>query len=401
LAAFSGWLKGSLRANKPLSTMATELLTAKGNVYLSGPVSYFFVDERPEDLAETTAQVFLGVRLQCARCHHHPMEIWSQDDYWGLAANFAKLEVKQTQELGSQGRYGGIKVLRVARTIPEKRRLPVDRAPKALGGPTFSATGDDADPRVELAAWLVAPENPFFARNIANRYWSYLMGSGLVEQVDDLRDTNPAAMPRVLDALAADFRDGGYDVKRLLRTLCNSRVYQTASRLDPERDRDGRLFTHRAPRQLPAEVLLDAVNRIVGVSEAFAGIPEGTRAIALPDPAIPSDFLTTFGRPQRNSPCECARTANPNLSQALQLVNSESLQKKLSRDDGRLTKLLADRSDAEIVEELYWWCYSRPSRADEAAKALGLLTEGAANRREAFEDLLWTLFNSSEFVFSH
>jgi hypothetical protein len=219
--------------------------------------------------------------------------------------------------------------------------------------------------------------------------------------VDDLRDTNPAAMPRVLDALAADFRDGGYDVKRLLRTLCNSRVYQTASRLDPERDRDGRLFTHRAPRQLPAEVLLDAVNRIVGVSEAFAGIPEGTRAIALPDPAIPSDFLTTFGRPQRNSPCECARTANPNLSQALQLVNSESLQKKLSRDDGRLTKLLADRSDAEIVEELYWWCYSRPSRADEAAKALGLLTEGAANRREAFEDLLWTLFNSSEFVFSH
>jgi hypothetical protein len=401
LAAFSGWLREALRENRPLSTMATELLTAKGNVYLSGPVSYYFVDERPEDLAETTAQVFLGVRLQCARCHHHPMEVWSQEDYWGLAANFARLEVKQTQELGGQGRYGGVKVLRVARTIPEKRKLPVDRAPKALGGPTFAVTEEANDPRVALAAWLVDPDNPFFARNIANRYWSYLLGSGLVEQVDDLRDTNPAVMPGVLEALAHDFRAGGYDVKRLLRVICNSRVYQTASRLDPDRDRDGRLFTHRSPRQLPAEVLLDAVNRVLDVSESFAGIPEGTRAIALPDPSIPSDFLTTFGRPQRNSPCECARTVSPNLAQALQLLNSETLQKKLSRGDGRLTRLLAERSDGEVVEELYWWCYSRPPRTDEAAAARTLVTEGGANRREAFEDLLWTLFNSSEFVFSH
>lgn len=401
LAAFSGWLKDALRENRPLSTMATELLTAKGNVYLSGPVSYFFVDERPEDLAETTAQVFLGVRLQCARCHHHPMEVWSQEDYWGLAANFARLEVKQTQELGGQGRYGGIKVLRVATTIPEKRKLPMDRAPQALGGPTFVVTDEATDPRVPLAAWLVAPENPFFARNIANRYWSYLLGAGLVEQVDDLRDTNPAVMPAVLEALANDFRAGGSDLKRLLRVICNSRVYQTASRLDPDRDRDGRLFTHRTPRQLPAEVLLDAVNRVLDVSESFAGIPEGTRAIALPDPSIPSDFLATFGRPQRNSPCECARTASPNLAQALQLLNSESLQKKLSRTDGRLSRLLAERSDAEIVEELYWWCYSRPPRRDEGAAVLTLVTEGASDRREAFEDLLWTLFNSSEFVFSH
>jgi hypothetical protein len=399
LAAFSGWLKEALRDNRPLSEMARELLTARGNLYQSGPVSYYFVDERPENLAETTAQVFLGVRLQCARCHHHPMEVWSQDDYWSLAATFARLEVKQTQELGGQGRFGGIKLLRVTQKIPESRRLPMERLPKALGGPSFAAVAETDDPRVALAEWLVAADNPFFARNFANRYWSYLFGVGLVEQVDDLRDTNPPSLPGVLDALAADFRDHGYDLKHLLRTICNTRVYQLASRLDPERDRDGRLFTHRVPRQLPAEVLLDSVSRIVGIPETFDGVPAGTRAISLPDPAIPSEFLATFGRPQRNSPCECARPADPNLAQALQLINSDGLQKKLVREEARVTELLK-RSDSEAVEELYWWCYSRGPRDDERAKAVGFVQAGS-DRREALEDLLWTLLNTSEFVFSH
>jgi hypothetical protein len=400
LAAFSAWVKGQLRQERPLSEMVTDLLTAQGNLFQSGPVSFYFVDEKPEDLAETTAQVFLGVRLQCARCHHHPMEVWGQDDYYGLASYFTRLEVKQTQELGSQGRFGGARILRTVGQIPQSRQMRFELPPKPLGGesPDMPQTGD---PRRHLADWMVAPDNPFFARNFANRYWSYLMGKGLVDPVDDVRDTNPPSIPALLDALAADFSGHGYDLKHLLRTICNSRAYQLASDLSPERDVDGRLFTHRAPRQLPAEVLLDAVNQITGTDEGFAGLPEGTRAIQLPDPSIPSDFLTTFGRPQRNNPCECARPSQPNLSQALQLVNSDSLQGKLARDEGRLALLLASGlPDTQIVEELYLWTYARPPTADEQAMIAELLS-AASSRQEAFEDLLWTLLNSSEFVFSH
>lgn len=400
LAAFSAWVKSQLRQNRPLSETVTDLLTAQGNLFQSGPVSYFFVDEKPEDLAETTAQVFLGVRLQCARCHHHPMEVWAQDDYYGLASYFTRLDVKQTQELGSQGRFGGTRILRTVSQIPQNRKMRFEPAPKPLGGPALETLGA-GDPRQHLAAWIVQPDNPFFARNFANRYWSYLFGQGLVEPVDDLRDTNPATIPALLTALALDFRDHGYDLKHLLRTICNSRTYQSASDLAPLTDTDGRLFTYRRPRQLPAEVLLDAVNQITGSTEGFAGLPPGTRAIQLPDPSIPSEFLATFGRPQRNNPCECARPTQPNLSQALQLVNSQTLQTKIGRPEGRLGQLLkSGRSDAEILEELYLWTYCRKPTEDEQQTVRELLA-AAPSRQEGLEDLFWALLNSAEFVFSH
>lgn len=398
LASFTGWLRQSLRDNKPLDVMTRELLTAQGNLYANGAVGYFFIDEKVEDLAETTAQIFLGVRMQCTRCHHHPQEVWGQDDYWGLAAFFTRLESKDSGTYGS--RFGGPRSLRVTEKPSPKRPLTVAVEPRAFHEPLPPAAAA-ADPRVWLANWMTRADNPYFARNLVNRYWAALFGRGLVDPVDDLRATNPAAMPAVLDRLAREFSDHKFDAKHLLRVICNSRVYQLASELQPSRDPDGQLCTHRVPRRFTAEVLLDAVSQITGVPEAFDGQPPGTRAIALADPSFPSMFLTTFGRPLRNNACDCARGGNPDLSQALHLVNSATLHQKVISDNGRLAALLkANKPEPEILEELYLAALSRRPRADELADIEQLLRE-TPTRAEGLQDLLWTLLNSSEFVFNH
>ncbi|HVX63443.1 MAG TPA: DUF1553 domain-containing protein, partial [Pirellulales bacterium] len=395
LASFNNWLRRSIRENRPLDWMVRELLTAQGNLFSHGPVAYFFIDKTAEELAETTAQVFLGVRLQCARCHHHPFEAWGQDDYYGLAAFFTRLE---TRDSGDKGRFGGMQAVRAAPN--ELRKLTVAAQPRLFGEsePASDATGDV---RQTLANWIASRENPFFARNFANRYWAYMTGRGLVEPIDDQRATNPPSNPALLDALARDFSDHGFDVKHLLRTICNSRVYQLSVELAPQRDVDGELFTHRVPRRLTAEVLLDAVNSVCGTSEKFAGMPAGTRAIALPDPNIPSDFLQTFGRPQRNSACECARDASPDLLQALHLLNNAAVNGKLSHAEGRLARLIATKaSDREIADDLYLAAYSRlPSETER--QTLAELLAQAPSREEGWQDVLWTLINSSEFAFNH
>lgn len=398
LASFTGWLRQSLRDNKPLDLMTRELLTAQGNLYANGAVGYFFIDEKVEDLAETTAQIFLGVRMQCTRCHHHPQEVWSQDDYWSLAAFFTRLESKDSGTYGS--RFGGPRSLRVTEKPSPKRPLTIAVEPRAFHEPLPPAEAT-ADPRVWLAHWMTRADNPYFARNLVNRYWHALFGRGLVDPVDDLRATNPAAMPAVLDRLAREFTDHKFDPKHLLRVICNSRVYQLASELQPTRDPDGQLCTHRVPRRLSAEVLLDAVSQATGVPETFEGQPPGTRAISLADPSFPSTFLTTFGRPLRNNACDCARGANPDLSQALHLVNSTTLHQKVIGDGGRIATLLkANKPEPEILEELYLATLSRRPHSDELT-AIDELLRDAPSRPEGLQDLLWTLLNSSEFVFNH
>jgi hypothetical protein len=375
--------------------MVSELLTAQGNLFTNGPVAYFIVDQKPEELAETTAQLFLGVRLQCARCHHHPFEAWGQEDYYGLAAFFTRIELRDN---GDKGRFGGMQSLRpVAQAT---RPLLVAARPRLLGA-AQAAPDTAGDLRQTLADWLTRADNPYFARNLANRYWAYLTGRGLVEPIDDLRATNPASHPELLDALARDLVEHRFDVKHLLRTICNSRVYQLRAEIAPERDKNGALLTHRVPRRIPAEVLLDAVNQAAGHVETFSGTPPGTRAIALPDPSIPSSFLTVFGRPQRNSPCECARDSSPDLLQALHLVNNTALQGKIANPQGRVARLLAQkRTDAVIAEELYLATLSRPPTASETTTIRELLAD-APSRQEGWEDVLWTLLNSPEFAFNH
>jgi Protein of unknown function (DUF1549)/Protein of unknown function (DUF1553) len=408
LGSFTSWVRKSLRDNKPLDEFTREVLAAQGNLYTTGPVAYYFVDSTPEELAETTAQVFLGVRMQCARCHHHPLEVWSQDDYYGLAAFFTRVEAKNS---GDNGRFGGIKSIRALPTPVRERGLRPNVQPKVLGEivgkvnpPEASAVGDsnaDPDVRKRLAAWIVSPQNPFFARNFANRYWSYLVGHGIVEPVDDLRATNPPSNAALLDALAKDFADHKFDVKHLLRTICRSRVYQLAAERAPDRDRDGSLFTHRSLQRLSAEVLLDGVNQVCETSEQFAGLPEGTRSISLPDPTTASYFLATFGKPLRTTACECGRMAGPDLSQALHLANSTALQGKLGSDNGRIVRLIKeDKTDHEIADELYLAAFARlPSEAER--KVIEETLREIPARQEAWEDVLWSLLNSSEFVFQH
>ena len=396
LGSFGGWLRQSVRQNKPVDKIANELLTAQGNLFSNGPVAYFLVDTKPEELAETTAQLFLGVRLQCARCHHHPMEVWGQDDYYGLAAFFTRLEVRDN---GEKGRFGGMHIVRpVAKAT---RDLQVPSPPRLFGQGAAIDPAATPDVRQHLAEWLAAKDNPFFARNFANRYWAYLMGRGLVEPIDDMRATNPPSNPALLDALAKDFADHAFDAKHLLRTIAQSRVYQLSTDLAPEIDRDGSLFSRRSPRRMPAEVLLDAINQVTGHTETFAGQPPGTRAISLPDPAVDSDFLTMFGRPLRNNPCECARESTPDLLQALHLINNPVLQSKIASEKGRIAALIAaQKTDDPIVEELYLATYARLPSGEEST-AIRELAAAASNRKELFEDLLWTLLNSPEFAFNH
>lgn len=398
LASFSGWIRQSVRENKPLDQLTRELLTAQGNLFTNGPVAYYFIDEKVEDLAETTSQVFLGVRLQCTRCHHHPNEVWSQNDYYGLAAIFTRLETKDS---GLQGaRFGGLKSLRPTVRENPNRKPVMAAAPRVFGEPL--GTGDAAiDPRQQLADWITRSDNPFFARNFANRYWAAVVGRGLVEPVDDLRATNPATFPALLDALAKDFQTHRFDPKHLLRTICNSRVYQLAAELNPDQDLDGELFTHRVPKRLSAEVLLDAINQVTATTENFAGQPLGTRAIALPDPTIASHFLNTFGRPLRNNPCDCARGANLDLSQALHLANSSAVHEKVTSATGRLSLALkGGQSDDQILDDLYLTALGRLPTAEERQAVREALAEGAS-REETWQDILWALINCSEFVFNH
>ncbi len=398
LASFSGWIRQAVRENKPLDQLTRELLTAQGNLFTNGPVGYYFIDEKVEDLAETTSQVFLGVRLQCTRCHHHPNEVWSQDDYYGLAAFFTRLETKDSGTLGA--RFGGPKSLRsTAKDNPNRKPL-LTAAPR-LFGDKVDISDPNMDPRQKLAEWITKPGNPFFARNFANRYWAALVGRGLVEPLDDMRATNPASFPALLDALAKDFEAHHFDPKYLIRTICNSRVYQLASELNPQADFDGLLFTHRIPKRLSAEVLLDGINQLTASTEVFEGQPPGIRAIALPDPTIVSHFLSTFGRPMRNNPCDCARGSVLDLSQALHLANSTALHEKVSSSTGRLaTSLKAGQTDDQIAEELYLAAMSRLPTAAERQAVRELLAEGGS-REETWQDILWALINSSEFVFNH
>lgn len=398
VASFRGWIRQSIRDNKPLDQWVRELLVAQGNLFTSGPVAFYFVDEKPEELAETTAQVFLGVRLQCTRCHHHPNEVWSQDDYYGLAAFFTRLEKKDTLD---QGRFGGARAIRpVSRAMPN-RQLTIPSKPKHLGEAQPLDTLAVDDIRLDLANWITARENPYFARNFANRYWGWMFGRGLIEPVDDVRATNPPSHPELLADLEHEFRQSGYNSKELLRRIANSAVYQLAAELTPSRDRDGMLLTHRVPRRLSAEVLLDAINQACGINEVFTGLPESTRAAELPDPATASHFLTTFGRPQRNSPCDCARSSQPDLSQALLLLNNPTLHGKLSHPEGRLARLLNDNTpDEEFLNDLYLATLARLPAIEERQTVQEALA-GSSVRAEVWQDVLWTLINTPEFAFQH
>lgn len=396
--SFHNWVRGSLRDGKPLDEMVRDIITAQGSTFTEGPANYFMVSRGAAEWSETTSQVFLGVRLGCAKCHHHPFEKWSQDDYYGMAAFFVRLGTKGSQEFGI---FGGEQVvfLRASGEQGHPRKGGVV-PPHPLDGPKM----DDAlDRRIKLAEWMTAPTNPFFARNLVNRFWGYYMGRGLVEPLDDMRVTNPATNPELLDALAQDFVASKFNLKHLLRTIMSSRAYQLSSLATPgnEPDAANLYYARFGVRRLSAEQLADAIDFASGTQEKYPGLPLGTRAIQLPDAAVKSYLLEVFGRPSRRITCECERTVQPNIAQALHLLNGDFLNKKIAAPTGRIEKLLrAKRPLPEIVEELYLATLSRSPRSDELGRALAWLRR-APTEREGVQDLLWALLNSREFLFNH
>lgn len=329
---FHAWLTAAVRDNIPYDRLARELLTAEGSSFSNPPAAFFRATDNPQDCAETISQLFLGVRIQCARCHNHPFDRWSQDNYYGLGAIFTRVQRHPVEGSGeilvSLDRNGEL-------TNP---RTNSDSVPWVPDTQTFDADAE-RDRRTAFANWLTSPDNPFFARVAANRIWADLLGRGIVDPPDDFRADNPPSNPELLDALAAEFIASGFDQKSLMRGILKSRVYQLSSRTNELNASDDRYFSHARARLLSAEQLLDAIGHVTGVPERFAGLPPGTRATTLPSPDFGNDFLKLFGQPSRNTVCDCERTEDPKLAQALQLINGPVISKRLRDGRSRLSKL--------------------------------------------------------------
>ena len=381
--------------NRPINEFVTELLTSTGDTMMSPAANYYRVARDPLECAESTAQLFMGVRMQCAKCHNHPFERWTQDDYYGLAACFARVGHKKPApdaeaETIFIARGGEVNHLRTGKVMPAK----------GPGSAPFAGSPDD-DRRVLLAKWLVSPENPFFARSIVNRIWYHMVGKGIVEPVDDFRDSNPPRNEALLDALAKDFVDHGYDFKRIVKAIANSRTYQLSARTNKSNAMDEKYFSHASTRLLSAEVLLDAISSSTGVAEKFAGLPAGTRAVQLPDPEVNHEFLQAFGQPSRELVCECARESETTLTQALNLINGEVVHAKLANPQTRVRQLLASNADdATIVNALYTATVSRPASPEEQKAAAAHIAK-IGDRGRALEDIHWALLNCKEFLFRH
>lgn len=387
---FHRWLRGQFAVNRPYDEWVRELITAAGDSSKSGPVNFYRASDSPEALARTVSQAFLGVRLECAQCHHHPFEKWSQDDFYAVAGFFNGLERKPLGPDRVLVYHPGYREM----LIPQSNQ-PVPARP--LDG-TFSPELATGDPRVVLANWMTAPNNPWFAKLTVNRLWKHYLGRGLVESEDDLRTTNPPTNAPLLDLLAQRLVESKYDLKVVMRLIMNSRVYQLSSVPNETNQDDEQNFSHYAVKRLPAEVLLDAISSVTDVPEAFPGRPLGTRAITLWDNRLPSYFLEIFGRPERTSPCECGRSSDPTMAQALHLMNAPEVETKLMHSEGRIARLIQEGAkEDQLVEEICLATLGRlPQTKDkEAAKKLF----AAAPPREAAEDFLWTLLNSYDFLF--
>ncbi len=390
--AFHDWIHDQFNRNVPYDQFVRDIVAANGTVDRSPPVIWYR-EVKGVALTNDTAQLFLGTRLNCAQCHHHPYEKWGQDDYFRFQAFFDRVAFKGSKHQGEQTIY--------VRKLDKNRQEVPNPKPRGLDGPDVDVPDGD-DPRHKLVDWMTAPENPYFARAIANRYWGHFHSRGLVEPVDDMRVTNPPSNPALLDALAKDLVEHKYDLKHLARTIMNSTTYQLASDPRPGNVHDQQNFARAYPRRLIGEVLLDATSRVTGVAEVFDGMPVGMRAIQLPDEAVPSYFLDTFGRPSRESACDCERTRDGNLAQALHLLNSPGLQAKIANPKGTVAKLAADtRSDESVIEELYFAVYARAPRQAEQDTMSRFLSRRKDDRKAALEDMVWALLNSKEFLFNH
>jgi Protein of unknown function (DUF1553)/Protein of unknown function (DUF1549)/Bacterial Ig-like domain (group 2) len=403
--AFYDWIRESVKQNKPWNKFASDIFLSSGSTRENGALNYFVLHKDPIELSENATQAFLGQRITCARCHNHPLEKWTQVQYFQMANLFARVGVKNGGMAGENIVFakasGDVLYPKLARPLPP---APLDSASIPIDS--------TQDRRIVFAKWLTSPDNAMFSRTVVNRVWANFMGRGLVDPMDDLRATNPASNEELLAALSKDFVDHGYDVQRLIRTVMTSSLYQLSSEANATNQSDNIYYSKHIIRRLNAEVILDAMSQVTGAPTAFSGYPAGTRALQLPDTQVKSEFLASFGRPPRIL-CDAAeRAMDPTISQALHVINGDTLNKKLSAPEGTIALFLKlGLSDRRILEYMYLSAFSRyPSDSERAALASALektrLEKGTEEarrdaHRQALEDMVWAMLTSKEFLFNH
>ncbi len=389
---YYNWVQDKLANDVPIDKMVQELLGASGGTFENAATNYYQMETDPLKVAENVAQVFMGMRIQCAQCHNHPFDRWTMDDYYSFAAFFSQVgrkrgeDPRETIVFNSGG--GDVKHPVGGRVMP----------PKFLGGDAPDVSGKDR--RVVLANWLASKENPYFATNLANIVWNHFFGKGIIQEVDDVRISNPPVNGELLGALATKFTEYNYDFKALVRDICNSRTYQLSTETNESNEKDDRNFSHGSLRRVRAEVLLDVISQVTETKNKFAGLPLGARAVQIANGNTSTYFLDAFGRAKRDSVCSCEVKIEPNLSQALHLLNGETLATKIAQGKVVETRLAEGKTPEQIVEELYIRCLSRKPTESEIKKTNELIA-AAPDKKVILEDTFWALLNSREFLFNH
>jgi hypothetical protein len=390
---YFNWLKERFAENMPLDQIVKHLITANGDTFVNPAANFYKVEQTQLKLSENTAQIFMGMRIQCAQCHNHPFDRWTMDDYYSFQAFFAQIGRKRGVDTRSSVVYNRNSG-RVVHPVGKK-----DMKPKFLGAEVPEIKSGE-DRRAVLAEWLASPRNPWFAKNMANIVWAHFMGKGIVHPVDDVRISNPPSNPELLEALGKRFSDSKYNFRDLVASICKSRTYQLAAVSNESNELDTKNFSKAYIRRIRAEVLLDVINQVTDSPEKYTGIPVGSRSVEIVDGRTSTYFLTTFGRSTRGSVCSCEVSIDPNLSQALHLLNGSTVNGKVSRAKWLQEMIKAKAKPEDVVNEIYWRCLSRATTAKEMSK----LKEFFADPKDltnSYYDIFWAVMNSKEFFFNH
>ncbi|MDB4614238.1 DUF1549 domain-containing protein [bacterium] len=389
---YFNWLKEKVASNTPMNVMVQEILAAKGGTFDSPATNYYQAETDTLKVSENIAQVFMGMRIQCAQCHNHPFDRWTMDDYYSFAAFFSQIGRKRGEDPREQIIYN--------RRSGEVKHLVTKKnmAPKFLGGAVPDVKGKDR--REVLAGWLASPENPYFATNLSNIVWAHFFGKGIIDEVDDVRVSNPAVNQELLTELGKRFTDYNYDFRKLVRDICTSRTYQLSTQTNETNASDHRNFAHAELRRMRAEVALDCIAQVTDVKNKFRGLPLGARAVQIADGNTSTYFLTAFGRAKRTTPCSCEVKMEPNLSQALHLINGDTSNNNI-RKGKLIERLLKEKkSPADIITNIYIRCFSRKPTEKELA-GLVKVVDAEKNKQQVLEDIFWSLLNAREFIFNH
>jgi hypothetical protein len=398
--AFREFIRGAVAQNMPLDEFARRILTSRGGPADDPASVYFAISKDTNDTLERATQVFCGVRMLCARCHSHPMENWTQADYYGLGSFFSQVSTRPDARVPNLPNTKIVQ-LNLAAGLAFNPRAGRPQPPRFLGG-AEPKLPEGTDRREAYARWLTSGENRFFARGLVNRFWSYFFHRGIIEPVDDIRNTNPPINPALLDALTKDFVEHRFDARHLMRRIVTSAAYQRSSVPTADNRRDELNFSHAIPRRVPAEALLDSLVQATGVPESFGGAPGGFRAGQLPDANVSTPFLGLFGKPQRMEACECERDNSSNMLQALHFINGPSILGRVQNPGARPAQLIAQKlTDEQLVTELHLWSLARRPTAEELKVGLEHFKAYGAKRAEAAQDLMWALLNSKDFQLVH